>query len=176
MTGVRPGEGGAARAHATVNEWPQPQRVASCGFLNLNPWNIIVFSQSSTDPPRYRMLFLSQRTRTVLFPSSLNSRTRSPGRGGSSSNSIAYENPEQPPPRTPTRIAPCGVPRFKSFSRIISTALGETAIVFFDTPVSIGATCLNPGPSNEERSVLIAVIIAALVSPPVLPGNPRWRS
>src|SRR5690242_14772463 len=57
-----------------------------------------------------------------------NSNTRSRERGGSSLNSMTYENPEQPPPFKPRRMAASGVPRLASCFFAISTALGESEI------------------------------------------------
>src|SRR5919199_1570046 len=64
----------------------------------------------------------------------------------------------------PTRIAPSGVPRLASFSRICATASGETAIVRFETPVSIFSTCSKPGPLGC-RSVLLMVVIVIEACP-----------
>ncbi len=50
--GRRPPRRARRLLYFTVNEWPQPQLVASFGFLNLKPWNIRVFSKSSTEPAK----------------------------------------------------------------------------------------------------------------------------
>src|SRR3981081_953817 len=67
---------------------------------------------------------------------------------GSSSNSITYEKPEQPPPRTPRRSIADGVPRFSSASFAFTIALDVTC------------TCIVVSRVLTLRSAAIRLLLA----------------
>src|SRR5260370_453286 len=79
---------------------------------------ISVSSYSSVVPFKYRKLFGSTKMRAPCS-SKILSRSRA-----CVSRRMAYDNPEQPPPCTPTRRPPCSgeTPSFSSSSRILRSA------------------------------------------------------
>src|SRR5437868_12058468 len=85
---------------------PQEQCATAFGFVTLNPpfWRSSLKSRS--EPLTNSALLGSISTRTS------DERTRMSRGAGPSTKSILYWSPEQPPPMTATRNAPCGRPCF----------------------------------------------------------------
>src|SRR5215831_2583836 len=83
---------------------PHEQWATAFGFVTLNPPFCKSSLKSSNDPLTNSALFGSTTTRTPSL-STMMSRFAGP-----STRSILYCSPEQPPPITATRKAPCGRP------------------------------------------------------------------
>src|SRR5438105_15352867 len=108
--GIEPGRAGLVEQREEIGHAaklsPQEQCATAFGFVTLNPpfWRSSLKSRS--EPLTNSALLGSISTRTS------DERTRMSRGAGPSTKSILYWSPEQPPPMTATRNAPCGRPCF----------------------------------------------------------------
>src|SRR5471032_1380425 len=101
---------------------PQEQCATAFGLVTLKPPFCKSSLKSRTEPLTKSALFGSTTTRT------LQDSTRMSRLAGPSTRSILYCNPEQPPPITATRSAPCARPCFSRSELSLREAFSVTLI------------------------------------------------
>src|SRR5947199_481381 len=109
---------------------PQEQCETAFGFVTLKPPFCRSSLKSRTDTLTKSALLGSTTIRT------LDDRTRVSRGAGPSTRSILYCRPEQPPPITARRKAPCGRPCFSS-SELRRRAAFSVTLISFSLPILI---------------------------------------
>ena len=109
---------------------PQEQCATAFGLVTLKPPFCRSSLKSRTDPLTNSALLGSTTIRTLY------DRTRISRGAGPSTRSILYCRPEQPPPITARRKAPCGWPCFSS-SELRRRAAFSVTLISFSLPILI---------------------------------------